>query len=303
MANLRSWALLCVLGFALAGCESQVQFDADAIRAMTGVGASDGSDLLEVLTFQNSLKSAWILDGQGRAYTNQRLLKVTGRCLGDTRAVTTFLNGAAAGSVSRCNAHGFFAWESSVPADGEWSAHFVPQLGDGTLSERFPSAVLVVDTIAPAKPVITTNDGLDLVSNDASITLEGTVDAETTSLTETSRNGALSTDISHHDFTHQLTLSKGASATLSFVARDLAGNSSQPAVITVAYSPRLVLSAAQFSGIRLSGALSGVSGLTQLQTGAISPIVAPTQPRASSSGRYRLTQGLPQVASGLDLRE
>jgi hypothetical protein len=153
------------------------------------------------------------------------------------------------------------------------------------------SVSLVVDTIAPAAPIIITNNGLDFSATSPNQTLQGTTSGDTTQVISNDPSGKIT--FSGTQFTLDTIVNISIAKLIAIYALDFAGNQSPPATITI--RPRTaLLPSAGFSGAALPSGTLGSQGLARMEV-TVAPFITTLTNNVSSSGTLKLNTGIIQV--------
>lgn len=206
---------------------------------------------LKVSHFQRLPLEMWSIDSANRVWTNSRTIHIAGSTVRGVKfiQVKNAQGNLLLGDPISVLKDKTFEWSSTVPADGEY--HFTLQPLSRKKIERGKASLItiVVDTVAPDPPVITTHQGLDFVSRSSIVTLNGTVSDTNIAEIKTNGDGLLTFMSGSIDFIYQLNLVPRQSQRLTFVAVDRAGNLSVATSISVSYLPQLRLRAFNLSSM------------------------------------------------------
>jgi len=161
------------------------------------------------------------------------------------------VGGAFYAEEATCQNNGTFVWTKTFtgPLDTDKTLTLVAHdITDTAISGANDSVDVHIDNVAPAAPVITTPASTPYTYVGASTTFSiiGTVSADTHQLTGPNSSTITPTGI---NWTHNVTLTPGASLNFTYYAWDLAGNQSSGFTQTIDWNPSInVLASGAFPG-------------------------------------------------------
>lgn len=253
-------------------------------------GGNSEVQKLDINTLQGLKKDQWKIDTKNNAYINSRNISVTGTCTAINR-ITAFVNGAPIGESIPCDSNNSFKFNYTALMDGNYLFHFQKFSVDqqsasdtpAPLSETRPASSsvtisaagateqnVVVDTVPPSLPVITTNGGSDMLIFDNTFSIIGTTDLDTINVlqVDSTRPASLNFNLNSSGlgaFQMDGTAEWGTSVLYSFVAVDLAGNQSAPARIRVGYNGSVLIFTLS-SSVATSSSVTSSNGMNLVQT-------------------------------------
>ncbi len=279
---------LLLITLLIIGCDQKTKVDFQNENVMATI---------TLLTFQGNQESAWPKDSSGYIYTTARTITFTGTCARNTKSLMIKVDGATAPSLPTCDkTTGDFTWSHTFGSDLTAVVDFIPiLLADNQESQANKiTKTIVVDTVAPADPVITTNGGGNINSPSANVTINGTTSADTYRVTSTD-SGTLVFTSAAQTFQLDTVLVENQTKTISFTALDLAGNASGSVSIQATFLGSTLLKIADFTaGSLASPQTNGSVRLTHVSS---SPLLPATPVINSSPGNYKHFLGVTNVSS------
>ncbi|MBS1985065.1 MAG: hypothetical protein JST16_12920 [Bdellovibrionales bacterium] len=261
MARVRlTWGLAIISATLLLNACEQAGVTTKSAGGATVVDEPSGSTesgRFSIVTFQSAETKDWLKDSSNNIYTNSSTLTFTGVCQRGVSSIALSFNGTANSTKALCDKDGNYTWTASI-SDGTYSVEFVPINGVGSVMTGKLTLPVIVDTAAPATPVITTNAGGDFTVTSAAIQLDGTVSTDTYNIETTNSGGTLTSMTGGFRYTTSMTA--GDTTTFAFRAVDFAGNKSGYASITVQYLSTGTPAAYAFSSVHLGSAITGATG-------------------------------------------
>jgi hypothetical protein len=252
---------------------------------------------IELTTFQGEARAAWRFDSRYKAYTKRRDLQFAGTCSA-VSSLAVFVNGASAGNDIPCDKTHKFSWSFSSTQDGEYEVRFEPKISDGSLIHQPMIQTVVVDTVAPPAPVITTRAGNDFIAPRPNVQLAGTVSADTYSI-ESNAAGSGRIITANSAFVFDTVMAFGETKQFNIYAVDLAGNRSDPDAITVSYGNSYRLAAPGITATALAAAATGSGGTAVLERASSEPMLVSGGPAASAPSGHNLWTGILDRLSSL----
>jgi hypothetical protein len=239
----------------LAGCTPQTEVTSEDI----GSGGSGLSGSLFIdKTYPTLSGSSWtVIQSAGRIYVKGLQVTVEGRC---SRGVATIKVDGGSGyydETAGCNIDGEYTWNRTFSGgeEGDRTLTFKAFDIDGLeISGAVATQDVRVDNTPPTSPVVTTPGASPFNYNGtlAQYQIVGTNSTDTYRLTRDS--STITPSGTNWDF--DTVLVQSASENFSFIAWDLAGNSSAPTTITITWNP----SASLLAYGAFSGGASACSG-------------------------------------------
>lgn len=257
--------VFCISHFIMTGC-------------LETKGSSSGSDVssgfsVSLVTINGVSQGSWITQSSN-VYTKEDYINLTGSCSRGIASIQVTINSSIVGTPS-CSGTLTFSFNSGTLADNTYVVELAPIDADGVVvSSSALTKTIIVDTLVPDNPVITTNGGANFNTTSASFTIDGTVDDTTstdTASVTTTDNGTLTFNNGANTFQLTTTIAVGQTKTISFVAHDLATNVSGTTSITVQYFSGVELALTDFvsAAIASGTALTSSGGHSMNQVGSL----------------------------------
>ncbi len=233
--------------------------------------ASNGSPATASMTvtkIQGKTQESWLTDSDGKIYSNSASMSIEGKCSRGVGRISVIVNGTVDSSEASCASGGTFSWIKYFPGSSnatgtEYTFQLQGLRADGAaIPGLTTSKVIIIDTRAPASPILNTPSGCRLITgtwtcSDSQVRISGSwSDLEGVVSLQYPTGGTIAYPTAK-TFTFDLILSEGQSRTLTFTVKDKVGNISGTSSQTVSYiSPTNLLAGAMTSG----GTLGGFSG-------------------------------------------
>lgn len=262
------------------------------------ITTTDGNSEISVTIDQFQSKSLidQLRDSKGVINTKDTTLTVAGTCTRGAVKVQLRINGAIATEQGTCAKNMTYSWSHPVTSDGTYTLSAYPIYESGQSAPKASVTLpVVVDTIPPDPPVILTNNGGDFISSTASFTLNGTIAADTVTLTASDSKGKLVFNTKTKTFTFNDTLKPGQSLQFRLSATDTAGNTSTSSTVHVGYLTTVQLSAENMSAVGLQTPITGTSGQIELSTASMSPWIISGGSVISPQHGFQLSTGTVQM--------
>jgi hypothetical protein len=286
----RVLSAILIMFFLSAGCDQKTTLD---------FRNENVTATITLLTFQGNAEASWAKDSAGKIYAKSRTITFTGTCSRNIKSLVIKVDSVTSSTPPTCAKDtGDFSWSHSFGADLTSTIEFIPVLlADGNESPTNTlTKTIVVDTVAPADPAITTNGGANINISVPTVTLNGTTSADTNSVT-TNDLGTLSLNTAADTFQLDTSLTVNQTKTISFTAYDLAGNASGSVSIQVTYvsAGSILLKVADFSGTGISAPIT--NGNVKLISVTSSPILTATPVTTSSPDNLKHYHGVTNVSA------
>jgi len=265
-----------------AGCSS------DKAKGFTISGHGNAKRQITLLTIEGAPAPSWKTDSKNNVYINSRTLTLGGTCV----ALGSFLvygQNKLLTPPALCDQNANFSWAHTADADGTLALEF--RASDSTV---LGSTSIVVDTVAPPAPIITTNSGASFTVYNPSQTIAGTMSTDTHQITSDDPLGKVT--FSGTQFELNTVLGFASTKTFSIYAVDLAGNQSPPAHITIQYQASASLVSTGFSGAGLPSGTLGSQGLARMEGISVAPIITTAATGISNPGSKHLNTGFIEIS-------
>jgi hypothetical protein len=274
---------LALLLVALTGC-----FGSSKGMAPT----TGGAYTLKLTAFQERTEGGWPKDSRDQVYTNNRTLKFTGNCSGFSNS-KAFINSVEVNQTFPCPQSGQYEWILNLTQDGEYSVEFKSLDSTGSAGEFMPklSLKVVLDTVPPASPTISTPNVTPYASVQNSIVIAGGASLDTIQLLTSDASGVLRFSASSGNFDYTVTLNWGETKTYSITAVDLAGNQSSSRSVEINFHSGSSLALFETSGTGLSSGIQGTSNARILSNVSTSALQTAANSYLSSEGTTSLFSG------------
>jgi len=256
-------------------------------KGFTVSGHGNSERKMTLTTIDGVTATDWKIDSNKNVYINTRTINLGGTCV----ALGSFLVYNKIKLITPpalCDRNANFSWSHTADADGMFALEFRT-----TDAKVLGSTTLVVDTVAPPAPVITTNNGANFTVYSAGQSIQGTTSADTNQILSDDPLGK--TTFSGTQFELNTVLGFATTKTFQIYAVDLAGNHSPPAEITIRYQATATLLSTGFSGASLPSGTLGNGGLARMEGISIAPIITTTATEVSTSGSKQLHTGFIQL--------
>lgn len=210
-----------------------------------------------LVSFQGKEDPNWLTDVDGNLLTNKDTLSLEGYCSTSTDKVQILVNGTDVGTNPDC-AVANRRWTYSgafTGADGLYTLVVAGKLDDGTVDV----ANVVVkkinrDKTAPTLASFTSPTSDPYISNNANVTISGTISGDFESMTASDGTGTFTFNTSAGTFDYQTLMNDNETRTISFTVADRAGNSSTSTMSrTITYLGAIISMNAPQSKYKVSG--------------------------------------------------
>ena len=263
------------------------------------VSEKDIHGIFEILTIQAKPRAQWATDASGKVFTNNRKVEVGGSCFRGVAKIYGYIDGVLVSDTAPCGSTGKYIWTHTFPSDGSFAITLSPALNNGTILSQQAIETIIVDTMPPAAPVITTNGGVAFVSSVPNVLIEGLVSSEVVKLEASNQNAVLSFFDSLDSFQYLIVLATSETRTLSFFAYDLAGNKSLPAQITISFLANAKLAISTFSGANVVGSGVGNSGIAVMPMVSMGSYMTDPSSQTGTSGMRKIFTSFLDFIGGL----
>jgi hypothetical protein len=153
-----------------------------------------------------------------------------------------------------------------------------------------------IDNTAPNAPVVTTNGGANYAVNSAALTVNGTDDVDTQSVTSSS-SGTVTAAPGSGTFSQNATLNPGETRIFTFTAWDLAGNASNPTTFTVSFLGTRELILSNLSSTGNIGTVTSTGTTREMRASTVAPIGSTSSQLTSATTNLKKSLGLSNISS------
>ncbi|MEN9723431.1 MAG: hypothetical protein RJB38_1417 [Pseudomonadota bacterium] len=286
-------AALIIPLFLASGC--RVGGEVRGKASSTASAIQTGS--FSISQFQGAPPAQWRLDPDDRVYSKSRNLVFSGTCSATVSKLQVFQGASALSGPAPCTA-GAFSLSLTTASDDAFSLDIRARDLSDQLTLDSKSLVVVVDTIPPAAPVLTSHVSPTIALTTENEPIEGALATDTVSITA-SDNRSITVNLGTHEFSYTAGLSSGGTKLVQLYAFDFAGNSSAPLSLDLSFNATMKLLALQFGAVH-SGAPLASTGASSgsLESVSLHPWSKPgTAPKVSQSGTAWLTTGITRMAA------
>lgn len=233
----------------------------------TAPPGSPAAASMTVEKIQGKTKDAWLMDSGGKIYLNISTVTIEGRCSRGVGRISVIVNGTVDGVEAFCGSGGTFSWSKFFPSStphlgNEYAIELHGLRVDGTpLAGLTTSKTLVIDTRAPTAPTLNALSGCKLTTglwtcSDSYVRISGGWSASEGVVSFQFPSGGVIAYPTANTFTFDIVLQEGQTRSLSFTTKDLVGNVSGTASLSVSYFSLTTVLASAIS----SGGTYGFSG-------------------------------------------
>ena len=269
--------ILISASFVLSGCPSIGGSGEITMSNNPSSGGTTGGISITNI-YPTSQGSSWsatnYTDTTGLIYIKGNSLSIVGTCSRGVSAIQVLSDGTAFSEKATCNQNGTFTWTRAFTAGAEatYSLSIRGLAADGTtaLTSTAIAKSVRVDDVAPSAFTITSpaSPGSTYVSQNttSSITISGTLPADTYRITGPSNNDSLvsgnSFTISGTSWSLPVTMVSGSSTAYTFYAYDRAGNQTAATTVTITWTPTISMLVSGAALGTASASDGGSSGFT-----------------------------------------
>lgn len=233
----------------------------------TAPPGSPAATSMAVEKIQGKTQEAWVTDSNGKIYLNSSTVAIEGRCSRGVGRISVIVNGTIDAVEASCGAGGTFSWNKFFPSStphlgNEYAIELQGLRIDGTaLAGLTASKTIVVDTHAPTAPTLNSISGCTLVTgvwtcSDSHVRISGGWSASEGVVSFQFPSDGVISYPTANTFTFDIVLNEGQTRSLAFTTKDLVGNTSGTASLSVSYFSLTTVLASAIS----SGGTYGFSG-------------------------------------------
>jgi hypothetical protein len=264
----------------------------------SGSSSDNSTDsLVAISTFQGQVRADWLIISN-KAQTANATVIFTGTCARGVADIQILINGSASGITDpKCQTDLTWTASKTIGIDGDYEFSFRPTKVSGdVITSGIVTQTVSIDTTVPSDPVITTNGGADIDQTSGSVSLAGTISADTSRMTVSDSTGTLSVNTTADTFTFTSTLTAGQSRTYTFYSYDIVGNQSGAETIIVTYLANSAPIVYAFSTFDMATAQTSSTTTNKLHQVAGSQFITPTTLQTSSTTTTKLGTGFVNIS-------